>query len=329
VPLQSNLENVAGADVFLLFIESYGAVSYDNATFAERLAPGRAALVADVVATNRRILSAFVGSPTFGGSSWLAHISLLTGVEVRDEDTNVRLMAQTRDTLVTTFARQGYRTVAAMPGNSYSWPEGAFYRFDEIHDRVKLNYLGPLFGWWFVPDQFTLARLDAIEIAPRARKPVFVVLPTISTHLPFGPTAPYQPDWPRLLTDQPYDAEEAAAAMAAETDLLDMGPNYVKAVAYIYESIGGYLRLRADRDFVMIVIGDHQPPAAVSGQHASWDVPVHVIASRSRVLDRLEAHGFSRGVNPARASLGPMHTLLPVLLDAFGTRPEAPGRHAD
>ena len=109
-------------------------------------------------------------------------------------------MAQARDTLVTTFARQGYRTVAAMPGNSHPWPEGAFYRFDEIHDRAKLNYRGPKFGWWYVPDQFTLARLDALEIAPRVRKPVFVVLPTISTHAPFGPTA--RPvSWPRLLTD--------------------------------------------------------------------------------------------------------------------------------
>ena len=115
------------------------------------------------------MVSAFVESPTFGGSSWLAHVSLLTGVEVRNEDTNVRLMAQARDTLVTTFSRRGYRTVAAMPGNSHPWPEGAFYRFDEIYDRARLDYRGPKFGWWYVPDQFTLARLDALEIAPPAR----------------------------------------------------------------------------------------------------------------------------------------------------------------
>ena len=45
-------------------------------------------------------MSAFVESPTFGGSSWLAHISLLSGVEIRDEDTNVLLMSAKRDTLV-------------------------------------------------------------------------------------------------------------------------------------------------------------------------------------------------------------------------------------
>ena len=326
--LQSDLSGIAGADVFVVFVESYGAVSYDNPTFAAHLAPRREALAADIEATKRRVVSAFVGSPTFGGSSWLAHISLLTGVEVRNEDTNVRLMAEARDTLVTTFARQGYRTVAAMPGNSHPWPEGAFYRFDVIHDRAKLNYRGPKFGWWYVPDQFTLARLDALEIAPRMRKPVFVVLPTISTHAPFGPTAPYQSDWPRLLTEEPYGADETTAALAQEPDLLNMGPSYVNAIAYVYASIGGYLRMRADRDFVMIVIGDHQPAAAVSGEGASWDVPVHVIASRPQFLERLEAHGFSRGMTPVRTSLGPMHELLPVFLDAFGAK-RATGAHAD
>jgi hypothetical protein len=327
--LDSDLAAVGGADVFLVFVESYGAVSYDNPTFAARLTASRQALAADVAGTKRQVVSAFVESPTFGGSSWLAHVSLLTGVEVRNEDTNVRLMAQRRDTLVTTFSRRGYRTVAAMPGNSHPWPEGAFYRFDEIHDRAKLDYRGPKFGWWYVPDQFTLARLDALEIATPARKPVFVVMPTISTHAPFGPTAPYQDDWSRLLTAEPYDADSVTEALAHEPDLLDMGPSYVNAIAYTYRSIGGYLRLRADRDFVMIVIGDHQPAAAVSGEGASWDVPVHVIASRPQVLERLEAHGFTPGLTPDRAGLGPMHELVPILLDAFGGRPEAAGLLAD
>ncbi len=221
--------------------------------------------------------------PTFGGSSWLAHISLLTGVEVRNEDTNVRLMAQARDTLVTTFARRGYRTVAAMPGNSHPWPEGAFYHFDEIHDRARLELPRPEVR--LVVSCPTSSRSRGSmrwRSRPRGRKPVFVVMPTISTHAPFGPTAPYQPDWPRLLTDEPYAADDVATALAQEPDLLNMGPSYVNAIAYTYASIGGYLRLRADRDFVMIVIGDHQPAAAVSGEGASWDVPVHVIASRSQ-----------------------------------------------
>jgi hypothetical protein len=68
----------------------------------------------------------------------------------------------------------------------------------------------------------------------------------------------------------------------------------------------------------MILIGDHQPPAAVSGEGAPWDVPVHVIASRADVLERLVGDGFRAGMRPERPTLGHMHTLLPVLLEAFG-----------
>ena len=76
-----------------------------------------------------------------------------------------------------------------------------------------------------------------------------------------------------------------------------------------------YLRRHADRDFVMILLGDHQPAAAVSGKGASWGVPVHVIASRPRMLDRLVARGFRHGLMPARPSLAHMNALLPILLD--------------
>ena len=101
---------------------------------------------------------------------------------------------------------------------------------------------------------------------------------------------------------------------------MDLGPSYGDAVAYAYRVLGGYLRLRRERDFVMIVIGDHQPPALVTGEGASWDVPVHVISSRTDILDRLAAQGFRKGLDPAAPALGKMHELLPVLLDAFGDR---------
>jgi len=69
---------------------------------------------------------------------------------------------------------------------------------------------------------------------------------------------------------------------------------------------------------VFVILGDHQPAAAVSGEGASWDVPVHVIASRQAVLDQFVAQGFHPGVTPSRPALGPMHRLTPILLDAFG-----------
>jgi hypothetical protein len=309
--LPSDLGQVRGADVLLVFMESYGAVTLDRSAVADPVAASRARFAADVAATGRGVVSAMVDSPTFGGSSWLAHISLMTGVEARDEGDNAALMSASRDTLVSTFAHAGYRTVALMPGLGYAWPEGA---------TAAMAYGGPRFGWWTVPDQFALARLDVLEAA-HGDRPRFVFFPTTSTHAPFAPTAPYQPDWRRLLSAEPYAAADVTRELALAPDYLDLAPSYVRAVDYGLASIGGYLRQHPERDLVLVLIGDHQPAAAVSGEGASWDVPVHVVASRPAVLDALRTRGFRSGVTPERRSLGPMHALLPTLLSSFGTSP--------
>ncbi len=319
--IDSNLARIHGADVFVVFLESYGAVSWDHRPFAEGLAASRERFEIALRDTGRDVVSGFVGSPTFGGGSWLAHVNLLSGTEVRDENTNVRLMAERRrNTMVTAFDRRGYRTVAIMPGLQQAWPEGAFYGFDDIYGTKRLDYQGPPFGWWYLTDQFTIARMDELVVAPRKRAPLFVFFPTISTHAPFVPAPPYQPDWQRMLTPNPYDAVALDEAWSDQPDWENLGPAYVKSLAYAFDTIGGYLRLRADRDFVMILIGDHQPPALITGQGASWEVPVHIVASRPDLLEQLRGHGFRQGLTPHHPSLMPMHALTATLLDSFDGR---------
>jgi hypothetical protein len=328
---QSDLQHVEGADVYLVFVESYGAVTYDRAPVASVVEKGRAEFEKAIAESGRQVVSAFVESPTFAGSSWLAHVTLMSGVETRNEDTNAVLMAQHRDTLVTTFQRKGYRAIALMPGLTFTWPEGAFYRFDHIYDEASMKYNGPHFSWWEVPDQFALARLDMLEQLrqPQSGPRRFVFFPTTSTHAPFGPTAPYQPDWSRFGSAEPYDADAVKVALANEPDWLDLSPSYSNSVNYAYQSIGGYLRLNAGRDLVMVMLGDHQPAAAVAGEGASWDVPVHIIASRPELLERFIARGFHSGMSPPRKAIGKMHELLPVLLEAFGSSPiETTGQSA-
>lgn len=314
----SNLAGVQGADIVLLFIESYGAVSWERPSFASALTRSRTQFLDAIDDTGRDVVSAYVESPTFGGESWLAHVSMLSGTEVRDGATNARLMAQQRDTMVTPFTRHGYRTVAIMPGIKSVWPEGKFYGFDQIYGADALEYQGPTFGWWDLTDQYALAKMHAMELAATDRPPVFVVLPTISTHTPFLPVPPYQPDWSRMLSPEPYDQAVLDEAWSVLPDWLDLSPGYLATLQYAYETLGGYLRLPRERDLVLIVIGDHQPPALVSGEGAPWDVPIHVITNRHGVLERLRQRGFTSGLAPARPVRGKMHETMPVLLDAFG-----------
>ncbi len=312
-------------DVLLIFAESYGASSFDQPEQATALAESRARLEQVIAASGRGVVSARVRSPTFGGSSWLAHATLLSGLEIADPLQHDLLLASRRPTLVRHFARHGYRTVGWMPGLKSAWPEGAFYGFERLADDGGIGYAGPDFGYWRIPDQAAMALLHAQELdrggAPAGRAPRFIVFPSISTHAPFHPLAPIVADWPPLTGPAAYSREQAATALAAPLDMQRPMPNYLQSMRGQFDWLSGYLQQLAPRPLVLIIVGDHQPPALVTGPGADWDVPVHVIGDDPALLQRLVAQGFTRGLQPAQP-LGPMHRLTQVLLEAF----DAPGR---
>lgn len=315
------------ADVLLVFAESYGVSSFDQPAQASALAAPRAALDDAIHAGGRTVVSTRVTAPTFGGASWLSHAALLAGVDTRDPADHDLLLASQRPTLVRHFARHGYRTVGWMPGLKRPWPEGSFYGFDRQADDAGIGYAGPDFGYWRIPDQAAMALLHAQELdrAPGtpARAPRFVVFPTTSTHAPFHPLAPFVPDWPRLAGPDAYTPVQAAEALAAPLSMRQPLPQFLDSMRYQYAWMADYLQQRAPRPLVMVVVGDHQPPALVSGQGASWDVPVHIISDDRALLQRLLGNGFVPGLKPPPQALGPMHLLTRVLLKAFN----APGAH--
>jgi phosphoglycerol transferase MdoB-like AlkP superfamily enzyme len=313
----ADLARLGGADVLLVFVESYGATAFARREHRAALADAHDALADAVTASGRQVVSAFVRSPTFGGASWLAHASLLSGQEVADAATYAALLTGDRDTLVQRFAARGYRAVALMPGIKRAWPEGSFYRYAHLYDAARLDYRGPDFGWWAIPDQYALAVLDARELAASPRAPLFAVFPTISTHMPFLPAPPYQPDWERLLGGHPFDARVLAASLARQPDWSDLSPAYVHAMSYALNTLAGYVARVPTREQVLVVLGDHQPAASISGAQAGREVPVHVIASRGELLRDFLAAGFEPGLTPTRAALMPLHALAPLLLQAF------------
>jgi phosphoglycerol transferase MdoB-like AlkP superfamily enzyme len=319
----SDLSALAGGDVLVIFMESYGRVTYDRPALMRALTPARERFVAAAESTGRGVVSAFVTSPTFGGSSWFAHSSLMSGIDVADPDRYALLLTQKRPTLVSFFSEHGYRTVANMPGLRQSWPEGAFYGFDRIYDADALDYRGPEIGWWRIPDQYSLAALDAREIQPQGRRPLFAMFPTVNTHMPFRPTPPLQASWARVLSATPFDAVEVQRAVTQAPAWTDMGESYAASLTYSFEMLSSYLRERADRGFVMILLGDHQPAANVSGEGASRDIPVHVISRRPEILDSLKRRGFVAGIEPLSQPAGRMNELGQVLLDSFDAQDEA------
>ena len=63
--------------------------------------------------------------------------------------------------------------------------------------------------------------------------------------------------------------------------------------------------------------------AGVSGEGASWDVPVHIVSRDPELLARFVAQGFQPGLAPPRTRIGGLHDLTTMLLRASGDLPTA------
>lgn len=331
-PLESDLLALNGAEVKVVFLESYGATTYDRADIAEVIGPARERFAQAAVAHGRQVLSAFVTAATFGGASDLSHLSFLSGIDLTNPLRHDVLLTSSRPTMLDTFEAAGYRTIGLYPAMSWAWPEEAFYDFDHYHDAPSLDYRGPRLGLWHLPDQFSLARINEIYPPDPNGKPRFIFYPTINSHIPYQPRPPYQPDWSRVTSADPFPQEAVEAALAEEIDWRRLYSGYLSTMEYTFEWLTGYQALPQIRESVLVAIGDHQPGGGVTGPNASWNVPVHIVTSNRAIAERLRRHGFTDGIDPPRDSIGHVSALNQILLDVFdsgatrlaaGSMPEA------
>ena len=329
----TDLAALAGKDVLVVFVESYGRVAVEGAesgSVRELLESSAAALGArGYVAA-----SGWLTSPTFGGSSWLAHSTLQAGVPVTDEVRYERLLSSRRSTLSSTFARAGWRTVALLPSTHGDWPEGrAFYGLDRVYDGSSLGYAGPRFGFSAVPDQYALAALDRLELGRGGlgrggRPPVMAQVELTSSHGPWAPLPTLvAPD--RLGDGAVYADVEAQAVSAAELwrDREAVPTAYRASIVY---SLTTLLDFVARHDAVVVMLGDHQPATIVSGFGGNHDVPVSIIARDPKVLGRVSGWGWTPGLLPgADAPVWPMAAFRDRFVAAFSSgEPGAPSASA-
>ncbi len=299
-PASADLSALAGKDVVIAFVESYGRVALEGpgSQPVRTLLDREGARLAGLGYTAS---SAWLTSPTFGGSSWLAHSTLQSGLTVSDQARYDLLLASSRTTLSSAFGRAGWRTVAVLPSTRGTWPEGrAFYGFDRVYGRASLGYAGPAFGFSAMPDQFALAALERLELTNPHRGPLMAEVELTSSHGPWAPL-PTTVD-PAVLGDgSVFDGIRADAVSATElwSDRSAVPGAYRTSVAYSLTSLLSFVERRADDDLVVVLLGDHQPSTIVSGFGGNRDVPVTVIARDPRVVERLSGWGWQSGLAPA------------------------------
>ena len=256
-------------------------------------------------------------SPTFGGGSWLAHATLASGVRLDDPVVYARLLGSGRKLLPGYFKDAGWRAVAVMPGVRAPSPEGKGAGFDREVFAAGLGYHGPSFGWFAIPDQFTLQRAAAIRSELGSTTPVFTQIVLVSSHIPFSPVPPYLADW----ADSGAFATVPAASwneIYRQPDWTALAPNYLKSLRYDFAVLGDWLAKHLPGNALVILLGDHQPPAMVGGELNEWTVPIHVLSRDRDLVAPFIAAGYVDGMIPGQAPPHQgMENFLPSFLAAY------------
>jgi phosphatidylglycerophosphate synthase len=318
------LGHLRGKDVLLVFAESYGRVAVQDSSFSPRINALLEKSTADLRAAGFSARSAFLKSPTFGGYSWLAHATLQAGVRVDGQRRYDQLVRTDRLTLTRAFKRAGWRTVGADPVNRRAWPVGrTFYGYDEIYDRRNLGYRGPGFGLPPMPDQYVLEALQRRELAERDRAPVFAEVDLISSHFPWT-SIPRLVPWEDIGDGSIFGRVRAEKSNRAElfSDPERVRAAYGRSIEYTLSAIFSFVQRYGDEDLVVVMLGDHQPATTITGQNASHDVPISVIARDPKAVGRIAGWRWQDGLRPRpNAPVWPMDAFRDRFLGAFGSAP--------
>jgi hypothetical protein len=317
------LTGLRGKDVLLVFVESYGEVAVSGPESA-----GVRATLAEagsqLTTAGYSLRSGWLDSPTFGGTSWLAHSTLQSGVWVDSQRRYDQLVETDRLTLSGAFGRAGWRTVVDVPSNRSDWPQArSFYHYDQVYDARNVGYAGPKFGYATMPDQFTLKAFADRELTDRPRAPVMAEIDLVTSHVPWAPL-PRLVEWDTIGDGSAYWAIRAQAATKAQVwrDPASVRAAYAESISYSLDSLVDLVRQVHDDNLVLVLLGDHQPSTVVAGPEASHRVPVTLVAHDSRVTDRMGDWGWAPGMSPAPGTpTWPMDDFRDRFLAAFGPLP--------
>jgi hypothetical protein len=193
--------------------------------------------------------------------------------------------------------------VGVTPAVESPWPEGSsFYHYDQLYDHYTLGYQGPKFSWAAVPDQYTLAAFQRLELTP-GHRPVMAEINLVSSHQPWTPL-PVMVPWDQLGDGSIFGP---MPARGLSPDVAWREPEtlrrlYAQSIQYSLEALTSWLARLHDDDLVLVVLGDHQPVPTVSGSGASHRVPVSVIASDPAVMFRIASWQWQEGLLPSRTA---------------------------
>ncbi|MBW6424465.1 sulfatase-like hydrolase/transferase [Rhizobium sp. XQZ8] len=290
---------LAGTDVVLIFVESYGRSAIEDPRYAGITTSRLQSMEKEIQAAGLEARSGWLTSPTVGGISWLAHGTLLSGLWVNNQGRYDRMITSDRTSLNNLFRTAGWQTAAVMPAITLDWPEAGYFGYDSIRAATGLGYRGKPFNWITMPDQYTLSAFERLERAA-GHKPLMTEMALISSHAPWTPL-PTLIDWDKVGDGSVFtaQAESGDTPSVVWADPNRVRSQYIKSIDYTLETLGSYMA-RYGKNTLFILVGDHQPASIVTGEGASRDVPMHIVSGNPELLKRLDSWHWQAGMTPLK-----------------------------
>lgn len=323
-PPDQLVPDLRGKDVIFTFIESYGRSAIEDPVMSPGVGRTLTASTAALAKAGYRAKSGWLTSATFGGSSWLGHSTTLSGLWIDNQQRYRTVMNSDRLSLPKIFQKTGaWDTVGVMPGIQKAWPEQKHYGLDKVYNAFQMGYRGPKFSWSTMPDQYALEAFQRLEHGRERDRPLMSEIILTSSHQPWAPL-PEMVGWDEVGDGSVFDGIQRAGEKASDViaDSTRSREAYGRSVEYSVTALTQWLERYGTEDTVLVFLGDHQPIARVSGENASRDVPVSIVAKDPAVLDRIAAWKWTDGLEPARdAPVWRMDLFRDRFLTAYGSTP--------
>ena len=321
IPASDLLTGLRGKDVIIAFVESYGQVAVQGTSFSPAVDALLRQRTASLARAGWSTRSAWLTSPGFGGISQLSHSTLQSGLWVDSTQLFAELVRSRRFTLTDAFSKAGWRTVSDAPADDDSWPPGtSFYHFDKLYHRSNVGYHCPKFSYATMPDQYTLAAFQRLELA-QGHKPVMAEIDLVSSHWPWAPLPTMVP-WNQVGNGSIFDPMPARSESPTTVwrNASTVHQFFGRSIQYSMEALTSWVTELNDPNLVLIVLGDEQPSSAISGNWANHVVPISIVARDPSVFRQIAPWHWQDGLLPGLdAPLEPMDAFRNQFLGAFST----------
>lgn len=318
--LQLNIKK----NIFLIAVESYGSLVYDNSKFQtfNKLIKN---LDQKLNKSGWKVSTNFSESPISGGTSWLSYSTLLKGMHIDSESIYSYLFSDNQHLKYEPFLKRlqnnNYRTYLLSSIGGYEKmkiPWERTLRFLGIQNAIKykdLTYTGKHFGFGpSPPDQYSLNKAYELIKKKSGNNPFAMFWLTLNSHYPW--------DSPEEIIDSWKLLNEKQDKYWIDNNLVN-AKKYEKAMMYQINFLIDFILKKGTENDIFVLIGDHQPFHIAELDNAK--TPLHIISKDEQFVNAFEYFGFSKGLLPnnnynvSLKHAGIQSLLIKIINETYGT----------